>query len=735
MALVGIHTTDDGLGASYASLIALYVTVPDAQFVPVGGGMCGTTNGNGRDKVMVYFVRAYGIATAQTVLRGAKLAARPTGPRGALTNIGTQGGAANTMARLPYVPVTFSPGASTHVADPSSTLLVVHGSTGQPIARMWPGTAASMWFNTTSACATVPGMLPTTTDLGSGRYVFAAGQVTQFSAPDVGTSTPVLYQYVSAQAVSLAFDDATNAYQDATAADAALFSGACPTMYDGANLVEHGFSYSPYRLTAAVRTPARNESPGALSAGTYSYTAIYEWTDANGIVHWSGAAPAVSVTATALQKVDLVVHTLRATAKSGVRVVIFRTIAGGTVYYRLTNTGASASSDVLLNSTSADYVSFTDASVSDAVLAQRASLYTTGGTLENEGPPPLICPVVHRRRVIGIDASNRLSLPYSKQVAVGSPVEFALEFTLEISAAGGDCTALASLDDKLIVFKADRIFMITGQGPDPTGGQLDWSDSILVSSDVGCTAPKSIVVMPAGLMFQSQKGIYLLGRNLAVSYIGAPMEEYNADAVLSGALMPDVQQVRMQQAARTLVYDYAAGQWSVFLPAGTAVDSLVWNGGHAYVTSTGIVGTETPGEYSDVDGYGVPVSFLMSWISMAALQGFGRVRRVLFEGAADADATINVALGTNYDEQAQYIPGAGTVFMASSAQAASFTTTRTSTGNWQETIHLRQQKCEAVQIGFYESGDADAYLELSAITLEVGVKRGTYKQAAAQATG
>ncbi len=712
------------------SFVLCYYTVPDASFLPFGGG---TTNGNGRDKVRVVVVQAYdAIGAAQTLLLGARLAGKgfTQGPLYDIPWIYSPGN--YIQAQTPYVPAIFAAGTSSTTVDPTSTLFLVQGITGQAVVRMWQGTSAAMWFNSTCGVNTVPGMLPECTSLGGGSCVLAAGEVTQFSSPAITSAAPVLYSLISARAVTIDFADPVYGFEGAEIAGMTLFSGGCPTAYDGGRTtVEHGFNYSPHRLQATAYVTGGT----GLTAGTYSYTAIYEWVAANGIIHWSGAAAAVSVTITGTtSRVALVCPTLRMTSKTGVRVVWFRTLVNGSVYYRLNNTGGASANDVLLNSTTVDYVDYTDSSVTDTVLASRAQLYTTGGVLENDPPPPLLCPVVHRRRVVGIDASNRNTLWYAKQVSEGTPVEFSLSFVLSVSPAGGDSVACASLDDKLIVWKADRIFMFTGQGPDSTGGQLDWSDSILVSSDTGCNAPKSIVTTPGGILFQGAKGIYRLGRDLSVSYIGGPVEAYNAQPVLGACLMADVQQVRFTQAAQTLVYDYGVGQWSVYALPGTGVDSLVWQGVHTHVRSTGVVVIENSTHHHDPGSTFVPMSFLTSWISLAGLQGFQRVRRLLLAGMQGAQTEINVSIASDYDPENQWIGGC----YASSAQAVTFSPTSTNAGNWQERIHVRRQKCEAIQIGFVETQSGavfDAYLDLSAISLEVGIKRGANKMPAALSVG
>lgn len=65
-------------------------------------------------------------------------------------------------------------------------------------------------------------------------------------------------------------------------------------------------------------------------------------------------------------------------------------------------------------------------------------------------------------------------------------------------------------DDKLIIFKPDAIYYVTGQGPDNTGGNNNFSDPIFITSTVGSSNDRSLTFIPAGIMFQSDKG-YVTG--------------------------------------------------------------------------------------------------------------------------------------------------------------------------------------------------------------------------------
>ena len=82
--------------------------------------------------------------------------------------------------------------------------------------------------------------------------------------------------------------------------------------------------------------------------------------------------------------------------------------------------------------------------------------------------------------------------------------------------------------------------------------------------------------MPLGLMFKSEKGIYLLGRDFKVVYIGAAVEAYNSMTITSATLLADTNEVRFTtMEGRTLVYDYFHNRWATFTGQ-TAIDSVIY---------------------------------------------------------------------------------------------------------------------------------------------------------------
>lgn len=606
-----------------------------------------------------------------------------------------------------YLPAWFtSKGLATNL---QSTWFLLNTS-GKAIAKAFPGYASGYfalgepWLQGSKYA-----VLPSSVSPASGKFYIPIGNSIRILNASPSSTT----SQFGVSVVQVDFTDTANPYTRASLAGELVIGGACPQMYDGATAAEHGFSVYPENLSGTTGGSAT----GSLSAGSYQYVAVYEWVDAQGIVHRSAPSPALTKTTVNTDSVTVTIPTLRLTNKTNVLIQLYRTAVNGTTFYRITGNGIG---DIINNDTTVDTVSRND-TASDASIAGFAQLYTEGGELPASAPPALHSVVAHRSRIFGINPTTG-EIVYSKIVAASSPVEFADGQTMAVDGRGGNPTALASLDEKLIIFKSDRIFMVAGQGPDSAGGNNDFSDAMLVSSDTGCSAPKSIVVVPDGIMFKSPKGIYLLDRALRVSYIGADVESYNSASVTSAVLQPGSNQVRFTlDNGKALVYDYFVGQWSVFTNV-SAVDSVIWGSTHTYLTSAGLANQETAGVFSDPGSAFIAMKAISPWIQLAQIQGFQRIYRVLLLGDYVSPHQLTVKMA--YDFAATF---AQTDSVSISADA----------NPYQYRFHCAKQKCEAFQISVEDvsTGTLGESMVLSGLMIEAGIKRGAYKIPASQSHG
>ena len=458
-------------------------------------------------------------------------------------------------------------------------------------------------------------------------------------------------------------------------------------LFDGATIAEHGFHHRPDAPSAAVA--------GGDAGTTYSYQYVitYEWLDARGQLHQSAESlPTTKTTGTVISSghaCTLAIKPLRFTAKSGVKIAVWRTVDKGEIFYRVNPSTISQ----IANDATAETSAYVD-STTDATLLGRATLYTTGGRLFNEpisAAGPLL---VHQGRLFVLDAAEPNRALASHKAAIGYPAEFSSFVVAGSGDTGTRYTALGSLDEKLVLFGESKVSVVAGDGPDALGGNGYWTEPQQLPSDVGCApgSSKSVITTPLGLFFKAAAGIHLLDRGLGISYIGAEVERWNVCNVLAAALVPGTTQVRfaleenVSLVSAVLVYDYLVRQWSVFQTI-AAIDLAKVGGRLVLINAAGTVLRETPGVYSD-DGNWIILYLKTAWIRVGGMQAFQRVRRLHILGEGESDHALTCRLV--YDYRAEHEDS-----FAWDSQAAEHP--------YERRIHLPQQKCEAIQVEIFDS--------------------------------
>lgn len=562
------------------------------------------------------------------------------------------------------------------------------------------------------------------------------------TTPNGLTPTSAIYTQTGINLAKFSLSN-SNQYSSNIANDL-LLTGGILWSYDGVLPVEQGFNLWPENV--AMTTSATG---GNIAASTYYYVFTYEWTDNQGNLNRSAPSIPVGIITTGSTSTNTInVPTLRATYKAPVRIVGYRWSTAQQVYYQFTSV-----TNPTLGNVGIDSVTFVD-TLADTSILGNPILYTTGGVIENIGAPASTVSCLFKNRVFLVDAEDQNLLWFSKQVIEAVPIEMSDLLTLYVAPTSGaqgstgPITALGAMDDKLIIFKRDAIYYVTGTGPDNTGANNDFSDPIFITSSVGSANPNSIVLMPNGLMFQSDKGIWLLGRDLTTLYVGAPVEQYNSQIVKSAATIPATNQVRFILASGvTLMYDYFVGQWGTFSNqyaiAGTLYQNL-----HTYLNKFGQVYQESIGTYLDGS---VPVlmSFTSSWINLAGLQGYERFYFGYLLGTYYSPFKLNVQL--SYDYNANHTQS---IIVEPDNQSANYGGEQLwgSAGPWggpgnvfEARFFPEQQKCESFQVAINEVYDplaAALYnltpgqgLTLSGMNLVVGAKKGYRTQKAARSFG
>ncbi len=555
-----------------------------------------------------------------------------------------------------------------------------------------------------------------------------------------------------------------------------VLSTGVPSVFDGQIVSDIGYTQFPEYIAAFGTTV-----PGLLTpiSGTFSYCAIYEWVTSSGEIVRSAPSAAGQVTLDGtigngmgrVQVPNLQLSSkFRSTGGSDLtfpqrlpKTIIYRTTDGGTVYYRLGDgsTGTrdpnpsdgpiiSGSSENLTFHTGADVGVFDDLTPDNQLTSQEI-LYTqpnTPGTaLPRLCPPSTTCTVVHRNRVwlVGDDG---ITVWYSGQFVDGEQPWFQDQFTFQVP-KGGPITALASMDGILYIFKRDYIFSVTGDGPADNGSGNDLSTPEEMDVECGCIEPRSIVVAPGGIFYQSAQGLYMLGRSRSVAYVGQNVEDLlRVHKVIHSACLVDKVGCIYWEATPdenstnngvTIVYDYVHNQWmsdtktigESNTPA-PGQSAIVIDGRYYWVTPGGVFNRESDG-YFDA-GKWVTAELTTAWAKLAGLQGYQRIWQI----------NLNIARGDAVDDPTQGSFGlyAGLLRDYDSVDTfQDFTWTSDeidalTTAVPQLQLNPKIQKLESIQMLFrdlppvsgIDTGLGPVWVGLA---LEVGIKQGAVKLPAA----
>lgn len=350
-------------------------------------------------------------------------------------------------------------------------------------------------------------------------------------------------------------------------------------------------------------------------------------------------------------------------------------------------------------------------------------MYTEGGVFPNISPPGFIDAAIGGGRVWGIPGEKRDEIWFSKKLKVNSAPEFSAELTIPILESGFEGVAIETMDDKVVVFSESRIIYVGGEGPNDAGQLGSFVGPVLVSADAGCINRNSVVSGPFGIVFQSEKGIYLLNRGLQLTYIGAPVEDsLGGRSILSADLVPEKNQVRFvlnTSETVVLVYDYFVEEWCTFEYTNLQDTRSTFTYDNTYgVIGSTQVSLENSSVYTD-RGAAYYTELVTNWFKLKNIAGYQRVWRATVVGDY---YTGDFQVQVRYD----YDDGTSTTHEWTDAEIAAFPD---GTTPFEVSIHIPRQKTESLCFRIRERPSTPANLgrgiSLNRLTLEAGLKEGT----------
>lgn len=367
-------------------------------------------------------------------------------------------------------------------------------------------------------------------------------------------------------------------------------------------------------------------------------------------------------------------------------------------------------------------------------------LYTYGGELEAVMPEGARFPVVARERLWLLDFFRRDRIQFSKPIAPGTATETVLapEFNEgfgKVVPDGNRITGAAEMDDRLIIFTEESIYMMAGFGPDNDGTNNDYSEMALVNNESGCIEGRSICSFPGGLLFESEVGLSLLTRGLDVKYIGSDVEDKLSDypVITSAVLVADSSEVRFtctnaaQLDGIILVFNYREDAWTWWHVVDSSdanmvpISACIHNGTYYVAEVDGQVWYENIlTAYDDITKF-QPLDVKLSWFQGPEQARWMKVRYIVPTIEQLDPIHLHAYMYRNFDDSLSVDK------TWSEQELTSFEGSSVKQPKW----HVPSKKVQSFMFHIYDSESLGTTTgkgyTLEGVQFEIGMKKGLYK--------
>jgi hypothetical protein len=525
-----------------------------------------------------------------------------------------------------------------------------------------------------------------------------------------------------------------------------------PWCYDGEQGHEIGFSHRPQHSAGEIVGSALAAGPPYLAAMDYYIAMTWESVDAMGRVSQSAPSKHGPITIAANQVLQVTYRSLGPTSHPSARVVLWSSNDGGLNYYR--------SSQVFPNR----LTETTDSTVAvDPVVmfpAGAPTLYTDAKILSNAplSAARFACEWQGRLWL----ANDDLVWP-SREVIPNEDPSFneSMQFRLPVYVTG-----LGSLDDRLVLFCADRIYWIAGDGPTDTGDGGSFSQPQRTPSDFGCVNARSIVRVEKGLLFQSRRGIELLDRGMNTVLISGGVDrllrENGYSDIVASSFDPQCQIARFivrnpsTEGRLVLCWHTAFELWTTHdVPRANATPTRTACAfGLVHALGVNWMALNDPAGYEDApqskivmewqpssvlairhmdgplpNGYWYGIAVETANVKLDGLLGFARIWRA-YVNVKNRHPSTGLSIGYALDYSSSMV---GSRVWTTAADMATGATQ--SSAHWMYAVHLDRQQAYAIRLNITELQETglpplvppenNTYMTLVGFGLEYGQKPGT----------
>lgn len=516
--------------------------------------------------------------------------------------------------------------------------------------------------------------------------------------------------------------------------DAAVIGGAMWTWYPGltTKTCELGFPCPPIVVDFDEVDDASPPS-SFVDAGTWLAAAVWQYFDGGGFLHRSApSANPILVMDEEYIKYDARSYPASLRDPETTNCVWYRTDANGVFVRVMYPHQIAANTDA--GATAQDFYQL------DEVVGLEP-LYINNFELEAVAPEGGLFATKAAGRVWLGGFTRRNRVQFSKPLTPGTATEPALapEFNEAFGRLipdGSENTGIAALEDNIVIFTSDGVYLCGGEGPDDGGGGDSFPRSLSLVERVGCIEFRSVCEYAGGVMFQGRRGIYDLTRNQSVRFIGFPVVDLT-DAyptITSSVLDETHSEVRFtcvnaaSDDSIVLVYNYAFELWSVWRPMRytdtpiVAVSACMHRDVYHLLEADGTVWKQDGSSFKDNGTVFVPPALETPWLQFAGQGGWKRMRQLIPMLAEHDPFKLKVTVWADFEDE----PCQTEVLTA--AQIAQFANRG---GACQPLISFVRQRCEAIKLRIEgledeRTGTGQGYT-ISGLTLGWVPKSGLYR--------
>jgi len=459
---------------------------------------------------------------------------------------------------------------------------------------------------------------------------------------------------------------------------------ACPSIYDGSGTLE--VTPHLYPEIATVHATSQNPNPNDF-VKRVSFIAMAAVPDDAGVIHRSEPSQIVSVsgsTAThyiaSARVYALNPNSMISAATQGYGKRAYMEIYAG---MDTINVAAKISKPIALYEGGIAGISVTSVSA-PLYLAKNTyiPLYAEGGELVVEAPPPFTTAVAMGTRIAAISGDDQTQCWISKNIGPAFGIEFNSELVVQIPNSQEPFKALASMDDKLLLFKPNETYVLWGEGPNNNGQGGAFGGPHLLPFNVGCNNRNAVATGPFGIIFVSPKGeVYRIGRDLTLEFIGGPIESTLLNKTIrSTTVLPYTKEVRFCLGTTSMVvWNYEANAWFLTYNTVTSLHGELWNDSFIFRS-----GSAFRQQTFSSTTYKQTASFTTGWIRFGNHSPQVRIRKIFIH----CSGTTKPRAVLQFDESAD------------TSETFSFTVT---TGINALEIIPRRKKCNALRVRMYST--------------------------------